>query len=164
MSQCSGLIKRKKSAGLVLSNLEVQPRGPDFCLEMQNSWQLVCTELGDAGAETGDVCFELGAVCAMARGFLWCWTVGKGSELHFVTSCFGVNGIFWEMVLSSKSSPSQLSPETPSTVIPLVLQRNPSTSQNQTLLAPGTEPVAEPRFPGCATARQCPRKMGDATS
>lgn len=72
MSQCSGLIKRKKSAGLVLSNLKVQPHGPEFCLEMQNSLQLVCTELGDVGAETGDVCFELGGVCAVAG--LW----GKG--------------------------------------------------------------------------------------
>lgn len=157
MSQCSGLIKRKeKSAGLVLSNLKVQPHGPDLCLEMQNSLQLICNELGDVGAEIGDVCFELGAVCAMPGGILWCWTVGKGSELHFETGCCGVHDICWEMVFSSKNSPSQLSPETPSTVIPLVLQRNSSTAENQTLLTPGTESVAEPRFPGSTTAGHCP--------
>lgn len=69
---------------------------------------------------------------------------GKGSELHFDTGCCGVYGICWE--ISSKNSPSQLSPETPSTVIPEVLQRNPSMAQNQPLLAPGTGSVAEPRF------------------
>lgn len=100
MSQCSGLIKRKeKLAGLVLSHLEVQPYGPDFCLEMQNSLHLICTELRDAGGKIGDVCFELGAVCAMAGRFLCCWTLGKGSELHFETGCPGVHGICWDLMV-----------------------------------------------------------------
>lgn len=68
--------------------------------------------------------------------------VRKGSELHFESGCCGVRGICWEMVFSSKNSPSQLSPETSSTVIPLVLQRDSSMAPNQTLLTPGRAKVS----------------------
>lgn len=115
---------------------------------MQNSLQLVCGELG---AEAGDVCSELGAVlwlgasCGAGLG-------GKGQSCILTLTVV----VFMAFTERFPARTAQLFPETPSIVIPLVLQRNLSMAQNQPLLAPGTGSVAEPRFPGGATAGHCP--------